>query len=288
MQVTHKINIHLDDQRRMPPIDVMQGDAYTRSLEFTLYSGGEKWDVPEGVSVAVAYYGASGHGAYDTLPDDSKAYIVDGSTVTVTLIPQVTAVHGKTTISVVFTDDTGKQLATFGVELRVAPNPAVGAGEPANYYNLREWASTPFRIDVIHTAESDLVTNDRFDTIRQEYEAGRQMVCCVETEDQQSLDLPLVEAKGHPYVFRFSAVSGGTEWTTEISQGADGAAVAKVSRTSYVPAPAATDEKFFDITADGIISLKPEYRGASPSTSAAMVNSVSDNGVGREASPSVL
>ena len=230
MLVTHKINIYLDTAyREPPPIDVMQGDANTRNLEFSLYAGGKEWVVPDGVSVAVAYRGESGHGAYDTLPDGTAAYTVAGNVVAVTLIPQVTARAGKTIVTIVFTDNAGRQLATFGVLVSVKFNPFAGAGKPANYYNLREWASTPFRIDVIHTAESDLVTVDCYDTIRQEYEAGRQMVCCVETEDQQLLELPLVEVKGQPYVFRFGAVSGGVEWTVEISQGADGAANIRVS-----------------------------------------------------------
>lgn len=43
--------------------------------------------------------------------------------------------------------------------------------------------------------------------------------------------------------------------------------------------PAATDEIYFDITADGIISLKPEYRGACSSTS--YTYGLSDNGKNR-------
>lgn len=140
MKVTNKIKIHLDDLRMMPPIDVMQGDAYTRELEFSLYSGSEAWEVPEGVSVAVAYHGASGQGIYDTLPDDTtKAYSVSGNVVTVHLIPQVAAVAGRTMVTVLFTDEKGKQLATFGVIVQVAPNPAIGAGKPKDYINLWDW-----------------------------------------------------------------------------------------------------------------------------------------------------
>lgn len=43
--------------------------------------------------------------------------------------------------------------------------------------------------------------------------------------------------------------------------------------------PAATDEIYFDITADGVISLKPEYRGAATGSTASCY---SDNGKGRD------
>ena len=280
MLVTHKIKIYLDNaHREPPPIDVMQGDANTRKLEIALYAGGKEWAVPDGVSVAVAYRGESGHGAYDTLPDGSKAYIVASNVVTVTLIPQVTARDGKTTVTVVFTDN-GRQIATFGVLIRVAFNPLAGAGEPANYYNLREWASTPLCVELIRTADGAWVADASFDTMLQEHKAGRQILCEIETNDQQRLKLPLVEAAEGLYTF--SAVSGGVEWTAEISRGGDGAAVAAVSQIAYAPVQPATDGKYFDITADGIISLKPEYRGASPAAadSASMGLSVSDNGTG--------
>ena len=111
MKVTNKITVHLDDPWLLPPIDVMQGDAYTRELELTLYSGGVAWPVPDGTSVAVAYHGASGKGIYDTLPDGSAACSVSENVVAATLIPQVLAVPGYTKVTVVFTDGDGKQLA---------------------------------------------------------------------------------------------------------------------------------------------------------------------------------
>ena len=139
-------------------------------------------------------------------------------------------------------------------------------------------AGKPFRVTVFPGG----IVEEPYEDLQQEYEAGRELVCRLETEDQQLLELPLVETKGQPYVFRFSAVSGGVEWTAEISRGGDGAAVAAVSQIAYAPVQPATDGKYFDITADGIISLKPEYRGASPAAadSASMGLSVSDNGTG--------
>lgn len=139
MKVTNKIKIYLDDKHLVPPIDVMQGDTNTRVLEFSLYEGGSEWPVPAGASVAVAYRRADGRkGIYDTLADGSVAYTVAGNVVTVTLVPQALAVPGNTAATVVFTDTSGGQLATCCVILRVERNPAIGAVEPEDYYNLRQ------------------------------------------------------------------------------------------------------------------------------------------------------
>ena len=120
MKVIHKVKVHLDRRKGDVFVDVMQGDANTRVLEFALYEGGSEWPVPAGASVAVAYRRADGRkGIYDTLADGSVAYTVAGNVVTVTLVPQALAVPGNTAATVVFTDTNGGQLATFCVILRV-------------------------------------------------------------------------------------------------------------------------------------------------------------------------
>ena len=231
MQVTHKIEIHLDDKRLVPPIDAVQGDAYTRKLEFSLYSGGEKWPVPDSVSVAVGYSGAAGRGLYDTLPDGSKAYMTAGNVVTITLIPQVVAMHGRTIVTIVFTDSTGKQLATFGVEVRVAPNPAVGAGEPADYYNLREWASTALKLNIDREDDGSWSTDKDYDTILQEHSAGREIGCNLEMSDETRLYVPFARWDGK--ALAFSTVYDGKEWRVEISRGDDGGTAVEVVSDAY-------------------------------------------------------
>lgn len=368
MKVIHKIKIHLDDNRMLQPVEVMQGDANTRLLEFSLYAEGKEWTVPANVSVSVAYFGASGRGAYDTLPDGSAAYTVNGNVVQATLIQQVTAVFGTTTVTVVFTDGTGKQLAAFGVPVKVERNAAVGAGKPQNYYNLREWVSAgPLHIS-IEAKDGGWFADRDYDEIRQEQEASREIVCHLALNGGEDLELRLIQAT--PAALSFGAVVAGVEWQAVISRAENGASVvevtstacgkeplyvtlgaengayvadrtfadiraaydqkrsvycmagtmllplAGVSSTSFmfsaanknrifrvtiqangtvnhetylcalaedVP-PAATDEIYFDITADGVISLKPEYRGASPSDTANYTYALSDNGKGRDGS----
>lgn len=183
MNVTNKIEIHLDDKRHLPPIDVMQGDSNTRVLEFSLYSGAEVWNVPDGVSVAVAYVRRDGaKGIYDTLADGSAAISVAGDVVSATLVPQALAVAGDTKLTVVFMTD-GEQLATFCVTLRVASNPAVGAVELEDYINLRQHiaalvaeygAAGTLRVTI---TEKPWAADKTFAEIYAAYEAGQSVEC---------------------------------------------------------------------------------------------------------------
>jgi hypothetical protein len=182
MKVTNKIDIHLDDLKHIPPVDVMQADAYTRILEFALYSGGQTWKVPAGVDVAVAYSGSGGKGIYDTLPDGSAACTVAGNVVTAVVVPQALAMHGNVQLTVVFTDNNEKQLAAFCVTLRVAQNPAVNATRPPDYINLRQWMTEELlsQLHQANTIAQDAMqkaaeyANDAQDALQRSEDAARE------------------------------------------------------------------------------------------------------------------
>jgi hypothetical protein len=150
MKVTHKHKIYLDNPKSDICIDVMQGDAYTRILEFSLYSGGQAWNVPAGVAAAVAYSGSGGKGIYDTLPDGSAACTVVGNVVSAVVIPQVLAMYGKTAVTIVLTNGNSEQLATFCVTLDVAYNPAIDTVQPPDYINLRQWMTQELLNDLLN------------------------------------------------------------------------------------------------------------------------------------------
>lgn len=236
MKVTNKITIHLDDQRLMPPVDVMQCDAYTRVLECSLYSGGTAWTVPDGVSVAVAYRRADGSkGIYDTLPDGSAACTVAGNVVTAVLVPQALAVSGATFVTVLFTDDTGKQLTTFCVKLNVERNPAVGATKPEDYINLRQWMSAelvtlldemgvqPLYITLTANEDGAYTADKDMGDIQDAYESGRMVFCAL---DHMALPMVKVELG----VCYFAAVCDGVEWLVTITNDAEGNTVATVTQ----------------------------------------------------------
>ena len=142
MKVSHKYSIYLDRRQSDIFIDVMQGDTYTREVEFSLYSGGVAWPVPPTTSVAVVYSGPSGKGIYDTLPDGSTACNVDKNIVTATLVPKIMSMAGRTRVSLLFADGDGRQLATFTIIVRVLENPSECAGTPDDYVNIMHWTQS--------------------------------------------------------------------------------------------------------------------------------------------------
>lgn len=228
MKVTNKIDIHLDDLRHIPPINVMQADAYTRVLEFSLYSGGVAWNVPEGVDVAVAYIGSSGKGIYDTLPDGTAACDVNGNVVTAVVAPQAVAMDGNTNLNIIFTDDAGHQLAAFCVTLKVERNPAVNATKPPDYINLRQWLSKEIRelltyyVHVEPDGDGGYFTDSVMDDILQACASDAPVICRLELPmEPENLQLPL--SKYDDSTAYFSAVFEGKEYLVTIS--ADGVTV---------------------------------------------------------------
>lgn len=142
MQVIHKLKMDLLRQNNTQIIDAVQLDSNTRKLELSLYEGAMPWAVPDGVLVAIAYRCEDGtRGVYDTLPDDSTAYEIDGNKITITIIPDALAVVGETKMTIIVSSSESKEdsLATFPVTFRVAENYSVDAKDPEGYVNLRGW-----------------------------------------------------------------------------------------------------------------------------------------------------
>lgn len=140
MKVTNKITIHLDDPQVQRPVNVMQCDAHTRELEIALFAGGKKWEIPDGITPVISYHKPDGTGGlYDTLPDGTPACRMDKNTVWAIMPPPALEVPGRVDLVVIFADDNGDQLATFGVPIDVHRNPGVGAVASGDYFNLQKW-----------------------------------------------------------------------------------------------------------------------------------------------------
>lgn len=120
-------------------VNVVQGDAYSRSLCIALYSGAVPWTIPDGVTVAVRY-SKSDHtkGYYDTLPDGSSAWSVDDNILTVRLAPQMLTVPGKVIAQIEFVLG-AHILSTFSLTVHVEPNPAAGVLKSEDYFNWLQW-----------------------------------------------------------------------------------------------------------------------------------------------------
>lgn len=130
--------MNLSRREIVETLEAVQGDANTRAVELHLFDNGAAWNVPEGVTAAVAFRKPDGHkGLYDTLPDGTAAVSIEGSTVTAILAPQVLTCPGSVLASVVFYDKDMDALATFPFQIIVEKNPAAGEQISNNYYTLQ-------------------------------------------------------------------------------------------------------------------------------------------------------
>lgn len=95
-------------------VDVAVGDNMTRAVCCRLQENGVPWIVPAGAEVSVAYLLPDGTpGRYAQMPDGRPAAVIDGSSVTVLLSDRISAQTGIVMVSLVLTDSSGAQLATF-------------------------------------------------------------------------------------------------------------------------------------------------------------------------------
>lgn len=140
MIITTKLSMDFFKQTERPWINAVQDDRYSRDLQITLYDNGEDWTPPEGVTVEVAYRKADGtSGWYDTMPDGTAAWSIDGNVLTAALAPQVLTAPGPVMLAVLFRDGEQNQLATFPMWIQVEPNPAMSAAKSEDYISVQQW-----------------------------------------------------------------------------------------------------------------------------------------------------
>ncbi len=126
MIITNKVNLDLKRPSWITPIFAVQDDKYSRNIELTLTCDGIPWVVPADAVPVISYSKANGTGGlYDTLPDGTQAWTVQGNVLTVALAPQVLTLPGAVSLAVTLIQ--GQiQISTFALLIDV--HPAVGAG----------------------------------------------------------------------------------------------------------------------------------------------------------------
>ena len=124
MIITHKLKpMDLAQKQNTGRVDVVQGDKYSRNIEFTFMYNGVEWQIPDGTTAIVRYKKPDATGGnYDTLPDGSTAYQINGNVLTVALAPQVCTVPGQVQLSVGLINRNA-EINTFSVNIIVQPNP---------------------------------------------------------------------------------------------------------------------------------------------------------------------
>lgn len=144
MIVTHKLSMDLLHRSANPPVlDMVVGDGESRAVKLLFMAGNDEWTIPELTAVRInfAVLGSSEsyHGSYDTLSDGTKAWSVEGNSLTFLLAPQVTAHPGLVEVQVELQQE-GKTLSTFVIHLDVQRNVPYVEGFSENYVNWSAWA----------------------------------------------------------------------------------------------------------------------------------------------------
>lgn len=134
MIITHKIDMHLDMLEQIPWIKAVQGDAWTRIVQFNLLCEGLPWEIPDGSRAVVRFLKPDGCGGeYETLPDGTSAYTISGNTVAVVLAPEVLTAEGLVMLTVSLIDaDT--EISAFQIRIEVHTNTGVRLANSVNYY----------------------------------------------------------------------------------------------------------------------------------------------------------
>lgn len=134
MIITHKIDMHLDMLEQIPWIKAVQGDAWTRIVQFNLLCGGLPWEIPDGSRAVVRFLKPDGCGGeYETLPDGTSAYTISGNAVAVVLAPEVLTAEGLVLLTVSLIDaDT--EISAFQIRIDVHTNTGVRLANSVNYY----------------------------------------------------------------------------------------------------------------------------------------------------------
>ena len=268
MNITHKICMDLTRRILQPPIQVMQADQYSRELQFLLTANGNPWEIPEEFSAMIRWHRESDKagGSYDALPDGSLAYSKEGNILTVQLLPQVCTNSGQVYLTVMLA--TGSAVAhTFTVVINVCKNPgsqeSIPAPEPDVYQQiLSQYSMMSARVNNLASLEEGSTTGDA------ELIDGR------------------LDHTGHVYPNIGSHIRKVGEKMLQLEESA--VSVSPQTLTPEQQAQARANigitnnpdvhAKYFTITDDGVVSLKPEYRGAT--TRATYADSVSDRGAG--------
>ena len=142
MITKHKINMDLTRRTAPARLCMVQGDAGSRAVEFTITENGMPWADASVEAVFLRYRRSNLYGgSYDTLPDGTKAWHMEGNVLTVIIAPQLLASPGLVEAQVGLLKGE-KILTTYGFQILVEEDMSAEKVEPEDYINWAAWAQT--------------------------------------------------------------------------------------------------------------------------------------------------
>lgn len=125
MEVIKKIKTDFSVYKSPPIVDVMQNDRNTRKIQLEITADGEKWIIPDDVSVLLGYTKPNGEKrTYNKLSNGQNAGEYAENVVKVTIIPEALNISGVLNACIILKDSSLNQIATFPFKIRVNKNPA--------------------------------------------------------------------------------------------------------------------------------------------------------------------
>ena len=160
MHIAHKISLDLLEKAAPTRIQVKQGDTLSRSLEISLFSGGESWPIPAEVVPQIRWAasdpvtGETASGIYDTLPNGSRAWNYAQNQLDLIPVPQMFALSGLVRCDVMLTQGE-KTLATFDFEIYVNRVPTDGSStQVQDWYKLSSLEQINSAIDALQEQQA--------------------------------------------------------------------------------------------------------------------------------------
>lgn len=116
----------------------VQNDRLSRKITAQLVDGSTPWTPPAGALATIRFLKPDGTaGFYDTDEDGNPATVINGSTVTMTIVEQALTVPGDVYMQLNFYTSDGERLTTFCWLLRVQQNVLTDATiTSSDYYNV--------------------------------------------------------------------------------------------------------------------------------------------------------
>ena len=162
MRIVHKFSMDLQEKKAPARIQVKQGDVLSRTLEITLFSGGEAWLVPAGVVPRIRWSatdpvtGKTAGGIYDTLPGGSPAWSCAQNQLDLIPVPQMFALPGLVRCDVLLVQG-NKALATFDFEFYVNRSAQEGTEpEAQDWYCQGSQGSNDAAVEALQQWQADM------------------------------------------------------------------------------------------------------------------------------------
>lgn len=220
MIVTHKMKMDLVDKPGRSILDVTQGDSI-RVLELELLEQGAAWQIPLDLTVVIRYDKADGTGGcYDTLPDGTQAWQIDGNKLRIALAPALCSTRGYVTMQIALIHEL-EQISTFVIGLDVESEVA-GGGEAEEYINLSNWLAVYGRVGPEGKSAYDIAVEHGFQGTEEVWlkflkgEKGEQGETGLQGEKGDPGETPEIE---RPAGASFTLIKMGGEVVTSIYDG---------------------------------------------------------------------